>query len=249
MNFAKINHIVMLLLILLAPIINSPSIGYTQELKVAFAKWPPWKIIENGEYSGIDAEILKTIAQKNGFFIQFYECPWKRCIELFKKGDVDLITSFGKTQERELYTYYLGEPYKKEYLRFWIHNDSSLKIDSYQDLYDKKIGIIKGSVYFPKFDNDAQLIKESVNFENQLFKMLQANRIDLVIGYETTIEYLLAKEGFEGEFKKTTYKIQGFASYIGMSKKSEASKWRSQITQTVQGMINSGEIESIITGY
>jgi len=220
-----------------------------QELKVAFAKWPPWKIINQNHFKGIDARIVRSISKRLGFSIKFVQCPWPRCVDMVKSGEADLITSFGKTQERGEYVYYLGPPYIVEQLSFWIRKDSDISIQTYEDLYGKNIGTIKGSIYFSKFDQDQKLSKTIVNLEVQTFKMLSNNRIDTFIGYETVIDYLLLIEGFKKKFKKVRFQQPGSGSHIAMSKRSKGLVWRSVIGQTIQEMTRNGELRQIIDDF
>ena len=65
-------------------------------LTVAFAHWPPRKVMDGGPADGIDARLLSVLAKRLGFKVVYVECPWPRCIEMIKRGEADLITSFGK---------------------------------------------------------------------------------------------------------------------------------------------------------
>jgi len=220
-----------------------------EEVIVAFAKWPPWKIIEDDQFEGIDARIIRSVAKQHGFSIKFIQCPWPRCVDMAKSGEIDLITSFGKTKEREKYVYYLGPPYHIEYLRFYVRKDSDILIQKYEDLYGKNIGTIKGSIYFSKFDQDPKLTKSIVNLEMQMFQMLHNNRIETFIGYETVMDYLLLVKGFQEKFNKVAFQMPGPGSHIAISKRSKALKWRFVISKTIQDMTRSGEIHKIIDEF
>jgi len=229
--------------------IPSDSKSPSKPLLVAFAHWPPWKIIETDNIDGIDARIIRSLSQKTGIEIDFYECPWPRCIDALKEGEVDLITSLSKTPDRQKYTHYLGSSYWNEGLVFWVKKDSSIKINQYEDLYNKRIGAIKGSVYFPVFDHDDKLIKSLVDLEYQLFLMLQENRLDTFIGYETVMNYQILLQGFKGQFKKTIFRSPGQGSHIAMSKKSKFLNLKSKLTKALELMQKNGEIKIIIDSF
>jgi len=168
---------------------------------------------------------------------------------MVKRGDVDLITSFGKTPQRSEYVHYLGPPYDTEHLVFYVRKDNNISIQKYTDLYKFRLGTTKGSVYFSQFDNDVKLDKISLNNEFQLFKMLDSDRIDAFIGYETVIDYQIVIHGFKGKSKKMSYRVPGLGSYMAMSKRSRASRWHSAKTKQIQVMIEQGEIEKIINTF
>jgi len=233
----------------IALLLFMPTAGMAESLKVAFAHWPPWKITEGKRIEGIDADIVRAIGKQLDVSVTFTVCPWPRCIDMAKQGDVDLITSFGRTPSREEFVHYLGPPYITEQVVFYLRKDHALMVEKYGDLGGKKIGTIKGSSYFPEFDNDQSLDKTALNMEPQLFEMLSTGRIDLFIGYETVIDYLLAIEGFEGKFKKSVFRVGDRGSYIAMPKRSKALKWRTEITSLITEMVSRGEINRIIDDF
>ena len=240
---------VIVFLIVFSCLVPSSANPKPDKLIVVFAQWPPWKIIDKDQFDGIDARIIRNLAKRTGFFIQFYECPWPRCVDMLKNGEADLITSFRKTVNREAYAYYLGAPYWVENLAFWVKENSNSTITNYEDLYDRRIGTTKGSAHFQKFDQDALLNKTRVISEQQLFKMLLNDRIDTFIGYETVIDYLILTEGFKGRFKKVSFKMPGSGSYIAMSKKSKALAWMPDIISAIQEMAESGDVKKIINSF
>jgi len=102
----------------LAPVIMEAT-PKTEHLLVGLAHWPPWKIIENGEFDGVDVAILEEIGKRLNITFEYIECPWKRCVEMVKTGDVDMITSFGKSPERDEFVYYIEPFYVKENVVFY----------------------------------------------------------------------------------------------------------------------------------
>ena len=55
---------------------------------------PPYMIgvdDEQAAISGIDVAIVQEIARRLGREVVFVRCPWVRCLELMKNGDVDLV--------------------------------------------------------------------------------------------------------------------------------------------------------------
>ena len=163
---------------------GKPGHGTTDRtLTIAFAHWPPRKIIAQEIAEGIDARIIRAVGKAAGVGVRFIECPWPRCINLIKKGQADLITSFSKNSERQAYVHYLGPSYITESVSFWVRKDAGISVDSYQDLEGKRIGSIKGSAYFDRFDQDGQLQTTPVERESQLFKMMMEDRIDIFIGF------------------------------------------------------------------
>lgn len=226
-----------------------PAAGYPDTLKVAFAHWPPRKIIEDNQVDGVDARILKRLGKRLGVTMDFSVCPWARCVYLFKQGKVDLITSFSKNEERLTFTEYLGSPYATDKISFWVKNSSPFVIERYADLYGKKVGLIRGAVYFKAFDEEKGFTRVEVNSEDQMFRMLESGRIDTFIGYRQVVEYLLIKYGYAGRFTQCSFQINGHGSYIAMSLQSPNRHWQSSLETELQTMIDNGEVEEIIEQF
>ena len=237
------NQLASFLLVLgitLSPILQA------QSLKVAFAHWPPWKISTSTTIDGIDARIMRSLAERSGIDVEFVQCPWTRCIAFIKDGHADLITSFGKTEERQAFTHYLGDPYFVDSISFWVPRISGKNIREHADLIDLRIGTTAGSTYFPRFDQDTNLNKVRVDFEEQMFKMLDADRIDAFIGFESSMRYQLAGKQLLEQFKQVEYFVPSSEYYVGMSKKSPRIALRKTITKELAAMREEGEIERII---
>lgn len=229
--------------------ILSYSSPRAESLTVAFTQWPPFKITTSTPIDGIDARIMLELGQRIGMEIEFKKCPWPRCITFIENGQADIITSFGKTEKREAFTYFLGKPYFTDSITFWVKKESAIDIKEYTELDGLKVGSIKGSVYFPQFNLDTGLHKEEVNYEVQLFRMLHAGRIDTFIGYETVIKYLLAKERFSKHFRKVSFTTTGNEYYLGMSKNSQHLQLREKLTKELAAMREEGVIPQIINQF
>ncbi|WP_207681069.1 substrate-binding periplasmic protein [Desulfonema magnum] len=219
------------------------------KIRVALAHWPPWKIINQGKFGGIDVEILKVIGTYLNISFEFSECPWRRCLDMVKNGEVDMITSFGKTPEREKYVYYLEPPYALGKIVFYTKKAKGPLIRQYEDLYKEKIGSLKGSVYFEAFDNDSEINKTEVTWEHQFFRMLSSGRISVIIGYETVTDYLIITEGFQGQFEKAPLSYQSTGSHFAMSKKSKATELIPQFNRVIGQMAKTHEFDDIINSF
>lgn len=218
-------------------------------LKVAYAHWPPWKIIENDSFDGIDKEILAELANRVEIKLEYIGCPWKRCVEMMKKGEIDLITSFGRNKKREAFSIYLTPPYVTQRVQFYKVRGSETWIESIDDLYPYKIGVIKGSMYYDTFDQATHLEKIDVDFENQLFQMALTRRIDLFIGFQYPIQYLMTKAGIEEKFIQMPLTFSAHSSYIAISKQSKYVHLVPKLNAALASMNQTGEIDMVIADF
>ncbi len=168
----------------------SPAFGGQAELVVGISQWAPWKI-NTPEFGGIDVLILKQIEKRLNIKIRFFACPWKRCLESIKTGDVDMVTSFIKSKDREEYAHFIEPSYHDVRKIFYKKKNSPVVISKYEDLYAYEIGVTEGGLFFPRFENDNSLRLAKVSHEIQLLRMLKSQRIDVIIESEYNLDYLI----------------------------------------------------------
>ncbi|WP_320009360.1 transporter substrate-binding domain-containing protein [Maridesulfovibrio sp.] len=237
-------------------IILSLSIGATaslaQEVIVPVNHYPPWRIVNTSEdIGGINIKLMDTLLSKIGLKATYVVRPWKRGQRMMKTGTADIMNGLLKNKEREESMIFLAPPYKtKSTKAFYVLKNSQIKINSYNDLYKYKIGVSLGSHFFPQFDNDVRLTKDSGNDAlNNLIK-LKFHRIDTFIMTETVGDYLCNKEEYRGLFKKAEYKYnKPLAVYFAVSKKSPLAQRVPELNAALKGMVESGQAQKIITEF
>ena len=86
---------------------------------------------------------------------------------------------------------------------------------------DLRIGVIRGSLYFERFDKDNKLIKEYTSTNLQNFNKLIAGRVDVVIRTEMVGDYLVKSGNFSNNVEKANYKFSNHSpTYFVISRKS-----------------------------
>lgn len=186
---------------------------------VVFTHWPPMKIIEGNSFAGIDALILRELGKRLNLHFRFVECPWKRCLRMIRDGQADFITGLAKQTDRKKYMNFIEPPYKETFSSaFYTRKVSERKthpIQKYKDLYKSEVGMIRGSVYFDRFDKDSKITKVEISNELQLLKMLYEGRFDIIIGNDLNIDYLIQIYGYTGKFEKAPFKVDSYTpTYI-----------------------------------
>lgn len=193
---------------------------YAEDIyKIAINHAPPYRIIGDNNYSGIYVDIINEVAKEANIKIKFVELPFVRALEEMKLGNIDIMLGPNKDAEREAYMYFINEyPFPKESKAFYyIESDNVIK--KYDDLYNKKIEVLRGAKYFDKFDDDVKLQKNEITDYLQAIRKVEANRADIVIIPELQGDYLL-KENKSFLFK-SPYLVEGNPSFVSLSKKSK----------------------------
>jgi polar amino acid transport system substrate-binding protein len=219
----------------------------SERLTVAYPQWPPYKIVQNGTIAGIDALVLDEIARRTGLTFDYVECPWARCLIMLQNGSVDMMTSIAQTKERKGSMDFLEPPTRDNYpISFYTNLEAKHAIRRYEDLYGLGIGVIRGSAYFERFDQDRKLQKTFVTRETQLVDMLASQRLDVIVGIGANLDYLIHETGRSGVFKKSSFEIEtSEPAYIAVSKKSKHKDVVPRVEKALTDMRRTHEIEQI----
>lgn len=221
----------------------------SQELKLATDVWEPFRIKKRGKLIGIDIDIIKLMEQKLDQKISVIAKPWARCLKDMEKGSADLMIGLAYTDERAKYIDYIMIPYYEVSTAFFAKEDIN-NIETYKDLYTKKVGFVNGSSYFAPFDNDEMINKVALPRETMLITMLLKGNIDLLVGTEIQVEYELKEKGLSDIINPVKYKPGNYTKlYIGISKKSDLSKRKNEIEAIIKEIVESGIVNSIVGKY
>ena len=170
---------------------------------------------------------------------------------MMKDGDLDLICGLLKRLDREAYIHYIQPPYKKRSdTIFFVPKGHGDLIKTYEDLYDLKIGTIRGAKFFIRFDEDDSLRKDPVAQDTLNFKKLLLGRVDTVIINEASGIDLIHKMNISDKIEMAPYRFnrEKFV-YIGISKNSWLMDKIDTIEPVIRKMILSGKIRQIIEDY
>lgn len=80
--------------------------------------------------------------------------------------------------------------------------------------------------------------------------MLQAGRLDVIIGYETVMDYLFTTTGFSGRFIREPYRPpEQPRSHLALCRKSAHMDLVPAFNALLEKMVSSGEVERIISRF
>jgi len=213
---------------------------------------PPYWMIDKGQYSGLLIDIERLITEKLNWGIDFIECPsFKRCILLAEEGKLDIGGALSNKGSKDR-LYYLQPPLETTTSRvaFYLSKDA-VDIKRYDDLSGLKVGTMIGHSYFEPFDSDSSIQKVRVPGAIQLFKMLEAGRIDAIVSpYEDVSDEMISRSRYKTLFKKADYRVERKAAYhIVIPKKSPFSKDKPKIEEVLRQLVESGKVREIYKQY
>lgn len=126
--------------------------------------YPPFEFAnDNNKYVGIDIDLMKTIAKREGFQVEIKALGFNAAVQALESGQIDgVIAGMGITPERRK-TFDFSDPYYKTGYVMAVAKNSS--ISSYKDLKGKRVAIKTGTAAA----NYAQSIQKKYGFKTVTF--------------------------------------------------------------------------------
>lgn len=226
------------------------------EAKVLYADYrhrPPEmvRVVKTNTFYGPLRDILEEAAGKIGYTISWRFAPFPRSLEDLKHGRIDIIPRTIKAKEREPYVLYLGPiGYQQKDIHFLVTKGMESSINSYDDLYQFRIGVKRRTAYFPKFDKDGQIRKVVALDDKNMAEMIVKNRFSVMIILDTdAIESALAKLDYSN-YAYANYKyVQKIGNYYGMSKKSINTDKFKLLNSAIKEMVVEGRVTYFYEKY
>lgn len=160
------------------------------------ATYPPFEWQVNGEYKGIDIDLIKAIADKAGFDIEIQSMDFKGIIPALQSKQLDIsIAGMSITDERKKIIDF-SNPYFDAGLSVVVAKDNT-SIKSGADLSGKTIAVKKGTSGAQyAVDNFASKGAKVIQFDNSpaMFEEVKAGRADALIEDYPVISYAIADQ-------------------------------------------------------
>lgn len=188
-----------------------------KEYKVAIdPKMPPFQFIENGEYKGLNIDLLNIIGERNNIKFKYISMGKERSIKELDKGNIDLI---------------LGIRFKEQLGNKMKFSDNILQSTTCMVTLKKNGTRIKNNfgdeafvVAVEKDSSEYEYLKnlKKINFnvtldQESLFQLLKMNRADFSIGVKEVAEYLLVSDNEEENYELINSYTAPINYYIGVS--------------------------------
>ncbi|MNZ77062.1 Cystine-binding periplasmic protein precursor [compost metagenome] len=219
-------------------------------LTVATDVWPPFRMLgQDGEFQGLDIDILRQLQARSGIRLEIKRVPWGRALKQMQSGQADLMIGLAHTRERAAFIDYLQPAYYQCRPAFYGKAAAVSTLHRYDDLQGQEVGYVLNSAYFAAFDGDERLDKHGVPTEDQLLRMVARGHLPLMIGTDCQVDYALRQHNEAGLIKAAYRPPHPVMLYLGMSKHSPHQPLRQPLALALQQMIASGEIEALARAY
>ena len=170
----------------------------TKVIKVGIEHWPPMLYKnDNGQIAGLSGDIFNRIVQKTGLKVEPVEGEWGDLLNLFKKGEIDLIPHAYKNEQREAYGQF-STPYFLVRELFFV-KDQDVQFKRAADLANATVAISAGYTTIDKVKDLYPNIKilETSGIDEAITAVLDG-RADAVIDAEAVISNWLVQQQVSG---------------------------------------------------
>ena len=125
-----------------------------------------------------------------------------------------------------------------------------MEIDFIDDLHNYSVGVVSSYVYGKAFDDLVGLEKKEAQSTHQLVKMLLNRRVDVVVGSENVLRYLLKKQGKLDQVE-VLYKLNSEPLYLFFSRArgQEAKDLAQRFSKAIWSMKKDGTFDGIKARY
>ena len=210
--------------------------------------YPPFEFEKDGEYTGIDIDLINAIAENQGFEIEFNPMDFGGIIPALQAGQLDVaIAGMSITDERKEIVDF-SDPYFDAGLSLVVAEDNS-DITSLEDLEGKTVAVKSGTTgaQFAR-DNEAEYGYEISQFEDSpsMFQEVSNGNADVLLEDYPVIAYAIAESDLA--LKTVGDRLTGDQYGIAVLK-GENAELLEQINAGLQELRDSGEYDEILNIY
>lgn len=238
------------------------GIAEERSLKLATEDWPPFSYYdqEKGEVGGLSTEIVNAVLSRMKVTVEGNKVyPWIRTQSLAYDGGVDAVYTASINEERKKHCYFPSEPLVTSQWVLFIKksNKERLSFNSFEDLKDKRVGLIKGYNYPADFAKyvEKHCLRDEVLLEVTNIKKLMGERFEYMPAVlETTLHF--AKNSPDLKALKTYENLYYFPKplatthfYLMFSKKTVPKEFVEEFSKALVEFKKTKEYQQILTKY
>ncbi|MEX6501584.1 substrate-binding periplasmic protein [Pseudomonas zhanjiangensis] len=185
-------HALILLLCLLA----LPASATTLVVAMEDANNKPFEYIdENTELTGFHVEVMRAVAQRLGWNLDFKRFPWKRTLRALERGEVQAVSYIASSAEREAYArFHPGNLLHVSRMALFIKRSRADEI-RFEPPLEAMAGRWRIAVPGGYLMSDELMdmlargvpIEQPTVNQSQLFIMLVSGRFDIVLGFSNAL--------------------------------------------------------------
>jgi len=236
--------------LLMALVLTTPVVA--KDLSIIGQEYPPFNWNEGGEVKGGMVEVMKKACERLKYNCRFSLVPLARAMQMLEEGSTDGVMSLVPTPDRTRFSNFSPTIVVSNLSYFGVKGKVK-KLDNLKDLEGWTVGTVRGSASFKLAVEHQRQIKNmnlvEENNNETVIKKLQGDRYGAkgaIIGGDAVLSYEARKVNLELE-PLLAGEPQAFVT--AFSKKSVDAATLAELTNTLNGMKKSGEMNSILKKF
>jgi polar amino acid transport system substrate-binding protein len=193
------------------------------QFNILTENWEPYNYQKDDTVIGISTDILVLILEKIGSTQgrkDIYVYPWARAYKTAQIEKNAILYTTARTEEREKMFKWVGPIFTIEF-NFYALKKRHIRINSFKDLRNYKIGVLRGDVteelLIKKTGMKVRDFEEVTSNEQNMMKLMN-ERIDLVPQSNDTTVWASRAEGFNPDKFESVFMLDKKGMYYAFSK-------------------------------
>ncbi len=202
--------------------------------------FPPFSYLENGRPVGLDVDLLRAVAERQGINLSFRPLPWSQAKAQMAAGQAQVISGLTDTGERRKLYRFVEQPYAM--LKSLVFIREGGEIRTLDDLVGRRVGTLGGSSYEAILRARPGVAVVTFESEGLALRALAEGQVEAMAGSELTARHGLAALGQPG-ITALPQPLNEEPLYfaVGMGQESLAARLR----EGLQALRDSGEFDRI----
>jgi polar amino acid transport system substrate-binding protein len=207
---------------------------------------PPFMYQQAGQAQGLYSLLVQAVFKRAGVDIEVRAMPWKRALRLAENGKVGIGGIYRTAPRLDIFDY--SQPLFEETLLVYVRKGTAIRFEQIDDLYGKRVGVIRGWSYTAAFDDalkSGRILASQSGSDEANFKMLASGRLDAVIAIEQAGQRLIQRLQL-GNVQALARPLSINPTYLVFGKKAQQQALLQRFDQTLLEMRADGSLDAVV---
>lgn len=194
--------------------------SFAQTVRIAASEYAPYNYMENGQVTGISAEVVRRVLEETGITLPIKLYPWPRAYKMALSGPTTLIFPVSRISERENLLKWVGTISPQDTYLYGLAAREDIVLNRLEDARVYRIGCVRED-FTLSYLQSRSIPVEIVNFKEELnIRMLLAKRLDLIPFTEPAFVHRIQTLGISPSRFDKKYHLKEISSdfYMAFSK-------------------------------
>jgi|GEM_PF-3429172 len=202
----------------------------------------------DGELEGMDADIVRRVAAKLGYKIEFAPYPWKRVLKMAERKEIDGVLDLAPTKQRKQFLYFVSTPISEEASVFWVRRGSRFEFAGTFNP-SMRLGLLRGSDWSDRFAKQGKPDVVRYDSYKAAFNSLVEQRIDAFGGHLAPTREYVIKLGYIDKVETYPYMFKGLPYFIAFSDRPGHGELAELFSKALQTFFFGPEYQELLNEY